>query len=133
MYLGKDSLVMSASNDYFNLFNDSAIRSLGTDPIDIFLGTNYSVRAKFVEPYQTGAIVFCEDQQFAVHSSDQALTPSTVRLEQITQYQTNEEVHPVSLGDHIVFAGSKGNNAVCLLYTSPSPRDGLLSRMPSSA
>ena len=24
-------------------------------------------------------------------------------------------------------------NAVCLLYTSPSPRDGLLSRMPSSA
>ena len=24
-------------------------------------------------------------------------------------------------------------NSVCLLYTSPSPRDGLLSRMPSSA
>ena len=25
------------------------------------------------------------------------------------------------------------NNVICLLYTSPSPRDGLLSRMPSSA
>ena len=25
------------------------------------------------------------------------------------------------------------NNSGCLLYTSPSPRDGLLSRMPSSA
>ena len=25
------------------------------------------------------------------------------------------------------------NNIACLLYTSPSPRDGLLSRMPSSA
>ena len=24
-------------------------------------------------------------------------------------------------------------NVICLLYTSPSPRDGLLSRMPSSA
>ena len=24
-------------------------------------------------------------------------------------------------------------NPICLLYTSPSPRDGLLSRMPSSA
>ena len=24
-------------------------------------------------------------------------------------------------------------NGICLLYTSPSPRDGLLSRMPSSA
>ena len=28
---------------------------------------------------------------------------------------------------------SVGNPRVCLLYTSPSPRDGLLSRMPSSA
>ena len=26
-----------------------------------------------------------------------------------------------------------GTGALCLLYTSPSPRDGLLSRMPSSA
>ena len=25
------------------------------------------------------------------------------------------------------------DNGICLLYTSPSPRDGLLSRMPSSA
>ena len=25
------------------------------------------------------------------------------------------------------------NSITCLLYTSPSPRDGLLSRMPSSA
>src|SRR5665647_895907 len=38
------------------------------------------------------------------------------------------------------FEGSKGKikidftqTEVCLLYTSPSPRDGLLSRMPSSA
>ena len=30
-------------------------------------------------------------------------------------------------------AGSDGRQYSCLLYTSPSPRDGLLSRMPSSA
>ena len=27
----------------------------------------------------------------------------------------------------------RGHHCLCLLYTSPSPRDGLLSRMPSSA
>ena len=36
----------------------------------------------------------------------------------------------VCLGGH--FAGDKFIS-ICLLYTSPSPRDGLLSRMPSSA
>ena len=29
--------------------------------------------------------------------------------------------------------GAKADKWICLLYTSPSPRDGLLSRMPSSA
>ena len=39
-----------------------------------------------------------------------------------------------SMGDDTPMAvlSSKHRN-VCLLYTSPSPRDGLLSRMPSSA
>ena len=37
-------------------------------------------------------------------------------------------IHP-SIGG--VISGLLGS--VCLLYTSPSPRDGLLSRMPSSA
>ena len=34
-----------------------------------------------------------------------------------------------------IYGQLKDSNAndICLLYTSPSPRDGLLSRMPSSA
>ena len=34
-------------------------------------------------------------------------------------------------GNLVIYDGYGGNG--CLLYTSPSPRDGLLSRMPSSA
>ena len=37
-----------------------------------------------------------------------------------------------SSGD-LVWAKNFGGTNSCLLYTSPSPRDGLLSRMPSSA
>ena len=51
---------------------------------------------------------------------------------------------PVKVGDTVTCYGSilkTGNSSIsinlrvtaCLLYTSPSPRDGLLSRMPSSA
>ena len=38
-------------------------------------------------------------------------------------------------GDHVngLAAFPTGIKIICLLYTSPSPRDGLLSRMPSSA
>ena len=36
-------------------------------------------------------------------------------------------------GELLTVLGPSGCGKTCLLYTSPSPRDGLLSRMPSSA
>ena len=37
------------------------------------------------------------------------------------------------LGAELIALPSAAGLSACLLYTSPSPRDGLLSRMPSSA
>ena len=37
------------------------------------------------------------------------------------------------MGSAILHNDGNGRLNICLLYTSPSPRDGLLSRMPSSA
>ena len=39
----------------------------------------------------------------------------------------------VDLLENVAASCRKNNAKTCLLYTSPSPRDGLLSRMPSSA
>ena len=36
-------------------------------------------------------------------------------------------------GQNLLGTAQTGTGKTCLLYTSPSPRDGLLSRMPSSA
>ena len=50
----------------------------------------------------------------------------------ITGYSDKYQAFP---GEEIKFYvnAEKNENYDCLLYTSPSPRDGLLSRMPSSA
>ena len=49
------------------------------------------------------------------------------------------DLYPTAAPEHehqwhdLVQAATAGNSAVCLLYTSPSPRDPKTSRMPSSA
>ena len=48
--------------------------------------------------------------------------------QRIEKYRTMEN----SLSTSMINAQRMGDS-ICLLYTSPSPRDGLLSRMPSSA
>ena len=59
-----------------------------------------------------GAVVFfCGETSFAS------------LIGRITFFNCNHHVTTILFGEYIS----------CLLYTSPSPRDGLLSRMPSSA
>ena len=41
--------------------------------------------------------------------------------------------YPAQISGDAVWTAVDGYSGACLLYTSPSPRDGLLSRMPSSA
>ena len=47
--------------------------------------------------------------------------------------QSDKYITDLRCKGHVEEAGWKGYTSHCLLYTSPSPRDGLLSRMPSSA
>ena len=53
----------------------------------------------------------------------------------ITQFATTSGSATVTVtdADHGALIGDFVTISSCLLYTSPSPRDGLLSRMPSSA
>ena len=57
------------------------------------------------------------------------------RLARALQHPTVARVDVAFMYCSLQFEAAKdaGSSVPCLLYTSPSPRDGLLSRMPSSA
>ena len=59
------------------------------------------------------------------YSFSSANDENDISFEQLHQQQQPPVWVPLSRG--------LGRSSCCLLYTSPSPRDGLLSRMPSSA
>ena len=73
--------------------------------------------------------------------SSAILPPWCRKTPKITEVLPLLYLHGLSSGDFVPAlgqflgssAGLSGPVITCLLYTSPSPRDGLLSRMPSSA
>ena len=67
------------------------------------------------------------------------LTRSTIKTNETIQWEDGNEYPLVKLeissASHPFFTGKQKlvDSTGCLLYTSPSPRDATLSRMPSSA
>ena len=57
--------------------------------------------------------------------------PADLLLTRLVKESPIHGADVITLGFHVDYWDRLGWN--CLLYTSPSPRDGLLSRMPSSA
>ena len=60
-----------------------------------------------------------------VDGNEKEASDRYIRLGMETQFEVYKNVLEKNSNSKI--------NITCLLYTSPSPRDGLLSRMPSSA
>ena len=71
-----------------------------------------------------------------VWSANEISGVSTEDLNQLTIIDSNSwSAFTCRIESHnlVVYNPNQTEPRICLLYTSPSPRDGLLSRMPSSA
>ena len=69
-------------------------------------------------------------KKLIVQSKIGAVTISTAST---TTYTVTVAAKAGGGGNAFYIDGVQAPSLTCLLYTSPSPRDGLLSRMPSSA
>ena len=74
-----------------------------------------------------------QNLNFGISAEDIATAVDTAKKRQLKNFE--DGIAKVSIGEQSSDSesGSRSNIERCLLYTSPSPRDGLLSRMPSSA
>ena len=66
-------------------------------------------------------------------NSSRSLKVTYKKVSGATGYQITYATNKSFKSAKTKYVSAKYGSATCLLYTSPSPRDGLLSRMPSSA
>ena len=74
-------------------------------------------------------VTACATKKSVKTTEPSTSTTTTTKAAETQKADPIEKLDALMQGD--VYIGS--DTVGCLLYTSPSPRDGLLSRMPSSA
>ena len=72
------------------------------------------------------------DNEFSLRKKELRLVDSKIIPEEKRNKNLNL-ARPLTLNEFIGQEQLKSSLRICLLYTSPSPRDDVISRMPSSA
>tara|TARA_R100001163_G_C5067866_1_gene207344 strand:- start:3472 stop:6840 length:3369 start_codon:yes stop_codon:yes gene_type:complete len=117
-FLSKDNIIFSESgfgltqddgSVSFNFNRTSVQQLLDSDPIDVTVSS-----PKFTELYsalgfQESLVLFSSSGQFALKGGN-LLTPSTVSVAPITNFETYSTVDPLALGSYIYFPFNRGNH-----------------------
>ena len=109
---------------------------------DVTKGNLVQLKEELIIGDQTAIILIPEDFTFMEGSSQLSLILDASQVRQASSIQETLEnsllaierdVRGIKPMFNLVVEDVQARPQSCLLYTSPSPRDGLLSRMPSSA
>ena len=118
--LTDSNIIFSEADEYFNFFRTTTQQLLDSAVIDVGLSHTKVAILEHAVPFQEKLMLFSQGSQFVLRGSD-VLSPKTVAISPVTEYDLSDGIQPVALGNYIYFPFKR--NDFCLLYTSPSPRD----------
>ena len=106
--LSDEAVILSRAQDFFEFFPETTIAVLDSDPIDLSASNNQVSILRYAVTYQDELILFSEQLQFRLGSSEQALTPASAQITVLTQYEIDPDVRPIQVAGAIVFAQKNG-------------------------
>jgi hypothetical protein len=116
-FLSDEVVTLSRAGDYFNFFPETALEVLDTDPIDLVASSTKVSLLRYAVPYQDEMILFSDEVQFRLGSSDAAPTPASTQVSTLTQYEISPAARPIQAGAGLVFAQPSGEYSVFREFT----------------
>ena len=110
-FLTEDNIVLSQVGEYYNFFNITAQVASDADPIDLSVSSTRPAKLHGIIPSSSGLLLFSQNQQFIMFSTDGNLTPSTALIRGLSNYRMDKDIDPVDVGTHINFISKTHDTA----------------------
>ena len=98
--LSRENVILSESGHFFNFFRTTTLSLLDSDPIDVAVASNRVTNLKSAIGFQENIILFSESGQFVLKGGE-ILTPSTISVAPVTNFNFEAKVDPIPLGSYI--------------------------------
>jgi len=103
-----EAVVLSCTGDFFNFWRDTVTQVLDTDPIDSMVSHNKVSVLQFAIPYNEDLLLFSNQTQFCL-TSENYLTPTSVTIDQTTEFENSLLCRPIGAGSYLYFCLERGD------------------------
>ena len=118
-FVSGPDVILSTTSDYYNFFSKSALTQIDTDPIDLNCNSTVPTDLSYVLPVPQGLLLFSTRQQFLLSSGDVGMTPRTVFLRKLSNYECDYDIPAVDLGTYQLFITKTTGYSKVMLYQIP--------------
>lgn len=115
-FLTNDTIVFSEADEYFNFFRTTTQTLLDSAPIDVGISHTKISLLKYAQAFQEKLMLFSAKTQFVLRGGD-LLTPKTVTISPVTEYDVSDSIRPLALSSHIYFNFKRNSFEGLLEYT----------------
>ncbi len=102
-FLSRDNIIFSQAGEFYSFFKTSARLQIDSDPIDVNVSSIRPVVLHGAKSTAQGLLLFSKDQQFLLFSLNGPLTPSTVSVNAVANYEMDTLIDPVDMGTSLIF------------------------------
>ncbi len=114
--LSRDNLILSENAGFFNFFSKTVTQVLDTDPIDI-AASGSEVNTLFDSvAFNESLLLFSEKAQYKLGSVGETISPTSAVLNEVSAFEFDASVKPVSAGKYAYFAQARNNNTAIREY-----------------
>ena len=101
-FLTDSNVIFSEADEYYNFFRTTTQQLLDSAPIDVGLSHTKVAHLQYAKAFQEKLMLFGDSSQFVLRGAD-VLSPKTVSISPVTEYDTTDNVEPLVLGNYIYF------------------------------
>jgi hypothetical protein len=102
-FLSNENVILSKSGDYFNFFAGSAQLVAADDPIDLSATSQQPVNLAYVQTVSVGLVLFGQNEQFLLSTDADILSPTTAKVNTLSNFECDKDIACVSLGTSLSF------------------------------
>lgn len=102
-----ENVVFSCAGDYGNFWRNTVTDMIDSDVVDVAVSSTKVSKIKYAVPFANRLMLFADQTQFALNVDD-LLTPTSVSIDTVTEYEISTRVRPVGVGSDVYFVTPSG-------------------------